>query len=78
MIWKFLKLNVLLPKDLNRVFRFSGILSNSAISLRIRAVGKKILSDIVLETLFLLVNLKIQSFLAINRYRILFSRGLVI
>ena len=32
-----------------RVFRFSGIFSNSAISLRIRARGKKYLSDIVLE-----------------------------
>ena len=61
-----------------RVFRFSGIFSNSAISLRIRARGKKYLSDIVLDTLFLLVNLKIQSFLAINSNRILFSRGLVI
>ena len=28
------------------------------------------------NTLFLLVNLKIQSFLAINSYRVLFSRGL--
>ena len=37
-------------------------------------VEKKYLSDIVLE----FVNLKIQSFLAINSYRILFSRGLVI
>ena len=34
---------------LNRVFRFSGIFSNSAISLRIRARGKKYPSDIVLE-----------------------------
>ena len=32
-----------------RVFRFSGIFSNSAISLRIGARGKKYLSDIVLE-----------------------------
>ena len=33
-----------------RVFRFSGIFSNSAISLRVRARGKKYLSDmIVLE-----------------------------
>ena len=33
----------------NRVFRFSGIFSNSAIALRIRARGKQYLSDIVLE-----------------------------
>ena len=33
----------------NRVFRFSGIISNSAISLRIRARGKIYLSDIVLD-----------------------------
>ena len=33
----------------NRVFRFSGIFSNSAISLRIRAREKKYQSDIVLE-----------------------------
>ena len=30
------------------------------------------------NTLFLLVNLKIQSFLAINSYRILFSKGIII
>ena len=36
-------------KVLIRVFRFSGIFSNSAISLRIRARGKKYLSDILLE-----------------------------
>ena len=36
-------------KGLFRVFRFSGIFSNLAISLRIRARGKKYLSDIVLE-----------------------------
>ena len=33
----------------NKVFRFSSIFSNSAISLRIRPRGKKYLSDIVLE-----------------------------
>ena len=35
--------------QMNGVFRFSGIFSNLAISLRIRARGKKYLSDIVLE-----------------------------
>ena len=33
----------------NRVFRFSGIFSNSALSLRIGARGKKYLSDVVLD-----------------------------